>query len=337
MTTIYDVAQLANVSPATVSRVLNGGRTSPKSISAVMAAVQELDFVPNRNARRLRTRASELIAMLVPDIANSFYTTIVRAVEDIARSRGYAVMICNTDEDPVKEAEYLKAVISEPVAGIISAPVNAQTDYSLAELHRVPVVTIDRTARLTSLDSVIIDNVQGARDAVLALASHGYRDIACITGPPGTETADNRAEGWRRGVWDAFEKNARPDLLVRTSYTIDGGISAVRELLALDSPPDAIFAANNRLTVGALRELARASIHPPEMGIFSFGELPFILDPPAGILVAGMPMREMGSHAAHMLMERIESSAAPTKSIVLPPTIETEFATAPPTIHSVTA
>lgn len=335
MNTIYDVAKLAKVSPATVSRVLNGTRTTPESTEAVMAAVWTLRFVPNRNARRLRTRASELIAMLVPDVANSFYTNIVRAVEDVARAHGYAVMLCNTDEDPEKEAEYLRAVISEPVAGIISAPVNAQTDYSLAEIHNVPVVTVDRTARLQELDSVIVNNVRGARDSVLALAAKGFTKIACITGPQGTETADNRAEGWRRGIWDAFGTNARRDYLVHTSYTVEGGAAATEQLLALTNPPDAIFVANNRLTVGVLRYLSQRAETSENIGVFCFGELPFVLDPPPGMLMARLPMRELGTHAAQMLVERIEGSDAKARKIVLAPFVEEEFVTAPELDHPV--
>ncbi|MDO5699947.1 MAG: LacI family DNA-binding transcriptional regulator [Bowdeniella nasicola] len=321
MSTIYDVARLAKVSPATVSRVLNGVRTSPKSTQAVLAAVEKLGFVPNRNAQRLRTRESELIAMLIPDIENRFYTKMVRAVEDTARAEGYAVMLCNTDDDPVKEAEYLDAVIREPVAGIISAPANDATSFSLARLRRVPVVTVDRRARTEEFDSVIIDNVTGVESGIGLLAARGYRRIACITGPEGIETADDRAEGWRRGVWNLTGRMPEPNFLERTSFSFEGGAQAVETLLRLPEPPDAIFAANNRLAVGAIRELHSRGYTDGQIGMLSFGELWFMLDLPKGVIVADLPEYGMGMIAARMLLERIKGDGSPVRRVVLPPTI----------------
>lgn len=321
MSTIYDVARLANVSPATVSRVLNGVRTSPQSTRAVLKAVEELGFVPNRNAQRLRTQESELIAMLIPDIENRFYTKMVRAVEDTARAEGYAVMLCNTDDDPEKETEYLNAVIREPVAGIISAPANADTEFSLARLRRVPVVAIDRTPRHDNIDCVVIDNVAGTEAGINLLAKRGYRKVACITGPAGIETADNRAEGWRRGVWNMSGAMPPAHYLERVPFTFAGGAEAVANLLRLPDPPDAIFAANNRLAVGALVELEKhRDLHPP-MGVLSFGELAFMWHLPAGVIVADLPEYEMGTIAARMLLDRIKGRATTPRRVVLPPAI----------------
>ncbi len=324
MSTIYDVAALAKVSPATVSRVLNGGKASPDRVKAVLDAAKKLDFVPNRNAQRLRTQESELIAMLVPDIANPFYTTIVRAVEDVARSKGYAVMICNTDEDPDKEREYLRAVVREPVAGIISAPVHQGTDFDLAAVRRVPVVAIDRTPSRADLDGIVLDNVHGATEATLVLHRQGYSRVACITGPTGIETADRRAEGWRLGVLRATGRDADERYLVRAPYTIAGGFDAMTHLLELPEPPDAVVAAQNRLAVGALRQLDAQGIHPPRVGVYSFGELPMLTWRPNGLLIAHMPMREMGTLAAQMLLERINGLGDPARRVVLAPVIETE-------------
>ncbi len=324
MSTIYDVAALAKVSPATVSRVMNGGKASPDRVKAVMAAAAKLDFVPNRNARRLRTQASELIAMLVPDIANPFYTTIVRAVEDVARAQGFAVMICNTDEDPAKEKEYLHAVVSEPVAGIISVPADRDTDFDLAVLRGVPVVAIDRRPGRTDIDWVVIDNVRGASESTVVLHDQGYRRVGCLSGPQFVETADRRAEGWRQGVLKATHHEPDADYLVRCPYSIAGGRDGMEKLMALPEPPDAVFAANNRLAIGALRYLDQIGKRPPEVGLYSFGELPLITWRPDGLLIAHMPMREMGTMAAEMLLERIGGLKGPARRIVLPAEVESE-------------
>ncbi len=313
------MAALAQVSPATVSRVLNGQKASPDRIKAVLAAAEELNFVPNRNAQRLRTRASELIAVVVPDIENSFYTTIVRAIEDVASSESYAVMLCNTDGELDKEARYLAAVLREPVAGIISAPVGRDTDFTLAALRGVPVVTIDRRAGSGDLDWVVIDNERGAAECTAVLFDQGYRRVGCISGPQGVETAEQRAAGWRAGVRSATGRDPDADLLIHAPYAIAGGRSAMAALLEAADPPDAVFAANNKLAIGALRHLHDRGGAASGVAVYSFGELPLVTFPPEGLFVAGMPMREMGTLAAQMLLERIHGLADPARGVVLEP------------------
>ncbi len=121
MATIYEVAVLAGVSPATVSRTVNGQRVSEAKAALMRAAAAELNFTPNRTARTLRRQNSEVIALVLPDIENPYFTSMARGVEDIARAAGYSVVLCNTDEDPAKEAKYLEIAISENMAGVILA------------------------------------------------------------------------------------------------------------------------------------------------------------------------------------------------------------------------
>ena len=145
MTTIYDVAERAGVSTATVSRVFNGTRVSAAKAAAVRDAAAFLGFVPNGNARRLRMGSSQIIAVLIPDIENSFFTALTRGVTDVARAAGYSVMLGNTDESPQLEAELVSAAVGD-VAGIIVAPTSDMADYSLPLSRGVPVVAVDRDA-----------------------------------------------------------------------------------------------------------------------------------------------------------------------------------------------
>jgi len=318
MVTIYDVAAKAGVSPATVSRVFNGIKVSPRRVEAVRHAAEELGFVPNRNARRLRTSSSEIIAMLIPDIENPFFTTMTRAVEDVARAGGYSVMLCNTDEDPQREQDYLRAAVSDPVAGIIVAPSTRDAKLDLALERGVPVVCVDRRAPNYPVDSVVADNVAGAAAAAQKLVDAGYRRMACISGPEGVETADNRMAGWAETYQRATGVEPASELIVRTSYTLTGGDRAARQLMALPEPPDAIFAANNKLAAGAIRALAELGKLPPEVGVVSFGGLPLVLLVPAGVMEAHLPVREMGITAATMLLERIQGLDAPARDAVVP-------------------
>lgn len=324
MVTIYDVAAKAGVSPATVSRVFNGIKVTPDRAEAVRAAATELGFVPNRNARRLRTSSSEIIAMMIPDIENPFFTVMTRAVEDVARAGGYSVMLCNTDEDPEREQDYLRAAVSDPVAGVLVVPSSKSTNLDLAIERGVPVVCVDRRAPRYNVDAVVADNLAGAAAASRMLFERSYRRIACISGPEGVETADDRVLGWAEACREATGSEPPAELVVRGPYTVAGGEQSTRSLLALPEPPDAILAANNRLASGAIRVLAQADRMPPAVGVVSFGGLPLVLLAPAGVLVAHLPARELGLTAATMLLERIRGLDVPAREVVLPVVIGDE-------------
>lgn len=197
MSTIYEVAALAGVSPATVSRVFNGITVSPEKSELVRRAATELAFTPNRAARSLRTRSSEVIALVIPDIENPFFTAMARGVEDVAQEAGYSVVLCNTDENPDKEAKYLSIAVSENMAGVILAAANDQVDLTALLTRRRPVVAVDRGPHGFTIDAVLVDNIAGGRAATQALADRGFTRIACITGPRDVETAQQRADGWR--------------------------------------------------------------------------------------------------------------------------------------------
>lgn len=324
MITIYDVAARAGVSPATVSRVFNGIKVSPARAAAVRRAAEDLGFVPNRNARRLRTSSSEIIAMMIPDIENPFFTVMTRAVEDVARAQGYSVMLCNTDEDPAKELEYLRVAVSDPVAGVILAPSSINTSLDIAAERGVPVVCVDRHASGGGADTVVADNLNGATEGARLLHDAGYRRVACISGPLNVETADQRYQGWLAAHREATGAEPDPRLVIRTSYTVAGGEQATRELLALPEPPDAIFAANNKLASGVIRVLAEQDKLPPKVGVVSFGGLPLVLLAPRGVMVTHLPARDLGLTAASMLLERIHGLDGPVREVVLPVVIGDE-------------
>ncbi len=324
MVTIYDVAARAGVSPATVSRVFNGIKVSPDRVDAVRRAAEELGFVPNRNARRLRTSSSEIIAMMVPDIENPFFTVMTRAVEDVARAGGYSVMLCNTDEDPEREQEYLRVAVSEPVAGVIIVPSSRTTSLDFALERQVPVVCVDRRAPGNAVDSVVADNVGGAVAGTRILFESGYRRVGCVSGPLRVETAEDRARGWAIATEEMTGAPPDPDLVRRAEFTVAGGEQATRELLALPNPPDAIFAANNKLSAGVIRVLAERDRMPPVIGVMAFGGLPLVVLAPMGILVTHLPTRELGLTAASMLLERIRGLKSPARDIVLPVVISDE-------------
>ena len=195
MATIQDVARRAQVSPATVSRVLNSSSTvHPDLVRRVRAAVEALSYQPNGVARRLRRQESPLWAVIVPDVGNPFFTSMVRGVEDVAQGSGYSVVLCNTDENTGKEAGYIAAAAEERMAGVIIAPASTRdTDVTPLLDLRIPVVALDRRLRRVAADTVLVDNERAAEEATEHLLDMGYRRIACITGPGQAMTAGN---GW---------------------------------------------------------------------------------------------------------------------------------------------
>lgn len=187
MTTIYDVARRARVSPATVSRVLNGrASVDPELAARVRQATQELEYRPNAVARSLRRSRTSLWAAIISDIGNPFFTSMVRGVEDVAQEAGFSVVLCNGDENPEKEASYVAAALAERMAGVIISPSGRPTLINRLVEAGIPVVVIDRQPRGIAVDTVLVDNTHGAELATTHLIDNGYRRVACITGPVGS-------------------------------------------------------------------------------------------------------------------------------------------------------
>jgi LacI family transcriptional regulator len=314
--TIYEVARLAGVSPATVSRVFNGTSVSAEKAKLVRDAADHLAYTPNRTARTLRRQHSEVIALIIPDIENPFFTSLARGVEDAARAAGYSVVLCNSDEDVMKEAQYIDIAVLENMAGVIIAAASDDSDLHPLLSRSRPVVAVDRGPHGLGIDAVMVDNRAGGAAATAALVAHGFTRIACITGPSDVETAQHRADGWRDALrTGALEVDER--LLAHANYRVDGGRAAMQRLLALPEPPDAVFVANNLMSVGALQVLYAAGLSPESFGFAAFGDLPFAALAPAGMTVVHVPARAMGKTAATMLLGRIAGDDGPPRTVVL--------------------
>jgi LacI family transcriptional regulator len=316
MATIYEVAALAGVSPATVSRVFNGLAVSPEKVRLVRDAAETLRFTPNRTARRLRNQSSELIALLIPDIENPFFTALARGVEDRARESGYSVVLCNTDDDPAKETKYLDIAVSEGMAGVILAPASADGDLAHVVSQGRPMVAVDRMTGF-NIDAVMVDNRAAGIAATNALFDAGYTRVACIAGPLGIEGTEERSLGWRQVVSKRSDTREIDDYLRHANYRVDGGRAAMAALLALETPPDAVVTTNNLMGVGALQVLSEAGITPPDFGVAIVGDLPFATLSPNAITQVHLPARHLGTTAASMLMERIAGDTQPARTVVL--------------------
>lgn len=304
--TVGDVAAMAAVSTATVSRVLNGKTVRPDMAEAVLLAAERLNYSFNRTARALRRNLGDVIALILPDIENPFFTSIARGVEDIAQEYGYSVILCNSDDDDTKEAKYVRIAVSENSAGIIISPAGETGSLGPALEAHMAVVVVDRPVP-QDLDHVVLDNVEITRRAVASLRLRGWKRIACVTGLPWTPTARTRAEAWREEL-ESAGLPAPDELLKYANFHVAGGRTATEELLLLPEPPDAILATNNLVGVGVLQVLAERGISVQEFGVGVVGDLPFATSRRSDIALIELYPREMGILAAQMLMERLSGN-----------------------------
>ncbi|NRQ30275.1 LacI family DNA-binding transcriptional regulator [Nonomuraea sp. NN258] len=318
MLKIQDVARHAGVSAATVSRVLNGRATvNPELAARVHAAVVELGYRPNGVARNLRRRQTTLWAVLVSDVGNPFFTSLVRGVEDGGRQFGYSVVLCNTDENRAREAEYIAVALADNMAGIIISPADDATDISALVAAGTAVVTIDRELADTDVDAVLVDNEKGAEQATTHLLDSGYRRIACITGPRRMSTAMERLRGYQRAL-KSFGVPQDRALIRHADFREDGGYSAMASLLDEGVDFDAVFVANNLMTVGAVECLTEREVTvPDQVGVIGFDDIPWARLFRPSLSYVSQPTYELGRAAAQLLADRIDNPNRPTTRMVL--------------------
>jgi LacI family transcriptional regulator len=319
--TITDVAREAGVSTTTVSHVLNGTRSvADPTKQRVLAAIERLNYEVNSLAQSLKSDRSQTIGLLVTDISNPFFTSLVRGVEDVANAAGYSVMLCNTDENPDKELTYLRMLRRKRVDAILMAPTGVPQPLvdQLIGLN-FPLVCFDRPPPGTACDSVLVDNVGGAQQAVSHLVGLGHRRVGVITGLTGVGTTGERLDGYMRAMADR-EVLVDQDLVRLGNSRLDGGFREMLALLALPQPPTAVFTTNNLMTLGALGALQSRQVGvPDDMAIVGFDDFEWAAVLRPRLTVVAQPTYEIGETATRLLIDRIEGrGGSEPRRIVLP-------------------
>lgn len=315
-----DVAAHAGVSVATVSRALSGGsgRVTADTLERVQRFAGELGYHPNHLARHMRSGSSRLLAFVIGDVSNPFFTEIVRGYEDVAQRHGYSLVLANTDESPTREAGILDLMGAERAAGVVLASTNQAPD-ALRKLQslRIPIVAIDRRIDGVETDVVAVDNDTAAHEAVEHLIRLGHRRLAMITGPDWASSTGERLGGYERALREhRIPKSAV--MIRRGDLRESGGHEMTMELLKLEEPPTAIFSANNLTTLGCLRALRRLGVRvPDEVSLIGFDDFPGadLVEPP--VTVVQQPTYQLGARAAEMLIERIRHPQAPVRELLL--------------------
>lgn len=320
-----DIAKLAGVSSATVSRVINKDKkVSPKTAKKVLQVIKENGYVQNAMARNLRMANTKTIGYLVPDIKNPFFIAMLSGFQEMCFKQGYDIIFENAADDPEKEKKALETLLRYRVAGLLAVFVDSDNEYiDVFRNMGIPVVMIDRkSSDIQKNDYLMIDNMGGVGQIVDYLASLGHTDIAMIYGPQDLTPGVERLNGFRK----AMEKNRIPikeKYLIPGLFTEEGGYHAVQKLLQLKNRPTAVIGGNNLTTMGAYKALVDYKICiPDEISLAGFDDFPFAahLQPP--ITVIKRPNTNMGRVAAELLLERIskgeEGKEIQPRSIVMP-------------------
>jgi LacI family transcriptional regulator len=311
-----DVARAANVSLKTVSRVVNEERSvSGSTLLNVQQVIRELGYRRNEHARALRQgRLSRMIGLVTEDVSNPFYAAIARGAEEEVRDRALLVIAGSSDEDAERERALLEVLCERRVGGLLVVPTGPDHSFLSSELALgTPIVFVDRPPCNLDADTILLDNVGGARAAVGHLLAHGHRRIALVGDLSGIFTSVARARGYRAALADAgvpFDE----ELVCLGCHDAKSAEAATVELLSQPRPPTAVFAGNNRITFGVLRALAGVA-RPPALVAFDDFELATLLSPP--VTVVAYDPAELGRRAAHLICERLDGADGPPRHIVV--------------------
>jgi LacI family transcriptional regulator len=321
MTTIRVVAETAGVSYATVSHVINNTRyVAPETRARVLAAMEALNYQPNAVARSLRQGKTNTIGLVLPDIANPFFSEISRGIADEAFEKGYSVFLCNTELDMQRELFHVNVLSNNQVDGIIFVAAGDQADSLDFLLHRkMPLVMIDRNVPNVEADVVLTDHQLGGFLATRHLLELGHTRIACIAGPPSISPSSERITGYRKALEQAGIV-PDDDLIIRGDYHPQTGMDITQTILHIHPRPTAIFALNDLMAIGALRALAEAGyVVPRDMAVVGYDDLEIarFINPP--LTTIAQPKKEIGRQAVNLVVERMSSKNRPPSRLVLPP------------------
>jgi LacI family transcriptional regulator len=319
--TIREVAKKAGVSVATVSHVINKTHyVTPERLDRVYAAIEALNYRPNKLARALSQKAVPLLALIVPDISNPYWSAVARAVQDLTEPHNYSVIVCSSDGQPEREARFIQS-LSGWVSGLILHPYHRASEYmSTLGQGDVPVVILgDFTgveAHPAHWDQVTSNNQAGAQAATQHLLDLGHRRIAFIEGLAGAPSSQRRLAGFHA----AFEQagiRPEPELIVAGDYTQAGGRRAAQKLFSLPEPPSAVCCANDLSALGALHVAQMRGLHVPrDLSIVGFDDIDeaALATPP--LTTFSQPPRLVGTVIAETLLERLQGRTQPTRRSV---------------------
>jgi len=318
--TLKDVAKEAGVSVSTVSSVINKSRfVDEEKRKKVLEAIEKVGYQPNLIARSLKVRNSKTIGMIFPDIENSFFISLIKEAEEFAFNSGYNVILCNTQNDPGKEKQYIKLLKGKMVDGFMVITSFKDKDYLERELAGEKVIYVDRYVGVKDETVVKLDNIKGAEMAVTYLASLGHKRIGYINIKPEINIGFERLEGYKKGLKKAgipFNE----DLVRYSGFSVESSYEKMKEILAQDNKPSAMFPISNRITIGVLKAIKDQNLKiPDDISVIGFDEIVTadLLTP--SLTVVAQPAYEFGRISTKILIDKINGKEPEEDIINLEP------------------
>ena len=305
---LRDVAKAAKVSVGTVSNVLNRPEVvAPETLARVQGTIKDLGFVPNGFARHLRSGNSRTLGLIVPDVANPFFTEVARGVEDAASKRDYAVFLCNSDESATKEDRYINILIEQQVRGVLITPTDVKSDRLDAMRERgIAVTLVDREIKGRKQCSVSVDDIHGGQLGIEYLTGLGHTEIAWVCGPDSIPQVADRGAGVAKAAKFA---GAKVETIRVSLMNTSQGEEAAKKILALKTIPTAIFCANDLLALGVMRTLRENKLRIPEqISVLGYDDIEFAASAAVPLSSISQPAYQMGVTAADLLLNECEEA-----------------------------
>jgi DNA-binding LacI/PurR family transcriptional regulator len=317
--TLNDVCRIADVSKATVSRVLNNHpKVKTRTREKILQVMQSLRYKPSAAARNLSRRKTDMIGLLLPDISAGFYATLVQGAERVARERGYHLVVCFSHAQTDEFNAGLALLNERRIDGLIALQPLAAREISEKLLaSELPAVLMQKPAVRRRLPFVVMDNLNGGLEVTRHLIQCGYKKILAVAGPDNSEDSQARLQGCVKAFAQSGLDPAKLRV-IHTDFTSLNGVPKVMEALG-SSPkqrPDAIFAFNDEIALGLWREMERHGMEVPgDIGLAGFDGIERAND--AGLTTFETPLLEMGQTAARLLIKRIEDEPIEKEGVVL--------------------
>lgn len=319
--TIKEIAKMADVSIATVSKVVNrkDQNISEETRQRILDLIEKHNYVPNRIASSMITKKTHSIGLIIPDITNPFFPEVARGVEDYANKAGYHVVLCNSDNNPKKEISYIAMLQEKMVDGIIftSSSLRSHDSKTFFNFH-IPVITVDRDIEdIKTQGKITVDNYTGAYVAVRYMLDRGYKKILHLAGPLTSKTSLDRKLGYLKALEDM---DIEPDdnCVYEGNYTADWGYKGVKKAIEHKCEFDSIFCGNDMIAIGAIKALNEMGIKVPDnVGVVGFDDIYMASVVTPNLTTIRQPNYQMGYKAAEMLIELIKHPTIHLDNLIL--------------------
>ena len=305
MANMKQVAKKCGVSVATISRVINHPENVlPETRDKIIAIMQELNYIPNEQARSLTLNRTNTIALLIPNILNPLYPQIAKGVEDICHQKGYNLLLCNTEQNISKERDYIDMLIKRKVDGLVlSSTLLNKVDIEKIKLHNIPLVMIGENKDNVQANMVFTDYELGVYQAIIHFIDIGYKRIAFIGSSGNKLESDQKQRGYEKALKE-FLIPINKDYMIEGDNEVEGGYFSAQKLLQLKPAPQAIFACNDLMAIGAIDAIKNDGLRiPQDIGIIGFDDIKMASLVEPKLTTVSQPVYKMGLIAARLLFD----------------------------------